>query len=456
MEKRIVDFDYAPDLSAFQVGQTVCVVGAPVSLDTKQEMHRLATIPHGQHFRFAGQLEYGKTSHTTGGKSEAEWASPITNVWPTNNGAQPWSLHVELCSGLGALGQGAIASQFRPRIAVELRPRLAEGDITEFDTIQKIYDLHKTSATIASGISCQPYSKLGDEKSGLDPRAQTLPATLAIAHYLRAVAVILECVEPAGTDAYVQWQVDQFCKRTGFCKSEAILHLHEIWPCRRSRWWCVLTAPAIGAARLQPFPQLMDLPTIRHIMPGSIQWDPEEEKRLCLSAIELEAFGGVSGSPDSHLLNMSGRMPCALHAWGSQLTPCPCGCRSAPLSSQRLSDRGLYGVLTVCVREDEAQPRKFRHLHPQEAALMCGLDPLLRWGPDVRLALGAVGQLASPLQSLWVTLHLGAKFHEAQFGIRQSDFVQTLCLYRAWLIARALTLFPESVGKLGSEALQLA
>lgn len=212
MDTRIVDYDYTPDPSQFQEGKILCLVAAPVSLDTEHQMHRLATIPHGQHFRFEGKLDTGKASHT------------LLRVRVKQSGSFPlltcdshslvlgfdhctWRHGrdvIELCAGLGALGQGAIASQFRPCIAVEWRPKLAElykknseaevivGDISDFETIRKIHEKHSTSATITSGISCQPYSKLGDGKSGLDPRSQTLPATLAIAHYLRATAVVVK------------------------------------------------------------------------------------------------------------------------------------------------------------------------------------------------------------------------------------------------------------------------
>lgn len=471
-----MDFDYTPDPSDFSAGSVLCLVAAPVSLDMQHKMHRLATIPHGKHFRFEGQLEFGKASHSLlRVRVQQAGALPLlacddeTIVLSHDHCSwQKGREVIELCAGLGALGQGALAAQFRPCIAVEWRPKLAAlyqknseaevivGDITEFATVRLIHEKHSTSATITSGISCQPYSKLGDGRSGLDPRSQTLPATLAIAHYLRAVAVVLECVEPASTDAYVQWHVTEFCKRTGFCRSEKVLHLHDVWPCRRSRWWCVLTAPAIGDIGLQQLPKLFDLPTVRHILPGQIQWELEEEKQLQLSAIEMEAFSTATGTPDSYMLNMSGQMPCALHAWGSQLGACPCGCRETALSSQRLANRGLYGVLTIGQSHDMTTTKKYRHMHPQEVAMLCGLDPLLRWGKDVRLALSGVGQLASPLQAIWVLMHLGAKLHETQFGTRKADCIQTLCLYRAWLLARVSTLFPEQIGKLGSEAQHLA
>jgi len=63
------------------------------------------------------------------------------------------------------------------------------GDISEFATLHFIFDAHPFSCVIASGIACQPYSQLGDQKDG-----STLPATLSAAFYLRAMIVMIECV----------------------------------------------------------------------------------------------------------------------------------------------------------------------------------------------------------------------------------------------------------------------
>ena len=349
---------------------------------------------------------------------------------------------------MGALGQGALAAQFVPRVAVELRPTLAKlyaanssasvivGDITEFETIKKVYEAHPKSATISAGISCQPYSKLGDEKSGRDSRASTLPATLAAAHYLRAVVVILECVAPAGEDAYVRWHVEQFCRRTNFSCSEIVIDLQEVWPCKRKRWWCVLSA--LGKLELQSFFPMKDLESIRHVMPSIKAWPKHEESQLRLTPIETEAFAGVSGTPSSYCINLKSVLPCALHAWGAQLTPCPCGCREVPFSRDRLVNRGLYGVLALSKDSTAThEGARYRHLHPAEAAALCGLDPVLTWDPHQRLVLGAIGQLASPLQAFWVCMQVQQLFQVAQFGETCIRLRKAFGLYRAWLLARA-------------------
>ena len=458
MDKRILDFDYCPDIQMISAGKQVCLVSTVVSFDDLQKCHRMATVPQGQHFRYEGNLSPGMASHSLLLVTvEAEGKVPLLKQNPETMclshphcSLQGCHDSIEFCAGMGALGQGAMVAQFFPRVAVELRPSLAKlyeanssakvivGDITEFSTIQQVHAAHPKSATISAGISCQPYSRLGDKRSGMDTRASTLPATLAAAHYLRAVVIILECVAPAGEDGYVRWQIDQFCQRTNFGRSEVILNLQDVWPSKRQRWWCVLSAPALGKLELQPFVQMKDLETIRHVMSHIRAWPVSEEKQLQLTPIEIEAFEGPSGSPAGYCINLKGVLPCALHAWGSQLTACACGCRESGLSAARLASKGLFGVLTESKSDaKESSCCKFRHIHPVEAAVLCGLDPGLVWDSQMRLVLGAVGQLASPLQAAWICLQVQQMFQKAQFGQTSIRLCKAFALYRSWLLARA-------------------
>ena len=469
MEKRILDFDYSPDLTMMPKGKLVCLVSTMVSMDEDHNCHRMATVPQGQHFRYKGEIPKGMASHSlllvmveTEGKMPVIRQTPdsICLSYPHCTLQSSRDL-IEFCAGMGALGQGALAAQFVPKVAVELRPNLAKlyasnssakvitGDITEFRTIKQVHEALPASATISAGVSCQPYSRLGDGKSGQDSRASTLPATLAAAHYLRAVVIILECVAPAGDDAYVRWQIAEFCKRTNFSRSEIVLDLQDVWPCKRQRWWCVLSAPALGSLDLKPFVPMQDLETIRHVMPQICRWPSYEEKQLQLTPIEAEAFADSKGSPASYCINLKGILPCALHAWGSQLTACPCGCRESGFSSARLVNKGVFGVLAESKSShDGINEGKFRHLHPIEAAALCGLDPKLVWDSQMRLVLGAIGQLASPLQSCWICLQVQQMLQKAQFGQASVRLCKAFGLYRSWLLARAENVWTETHPKM--------
>lgn len=481
METRLVDFDYAPDITKLRMDQILCVVVTPVCLDISTGIHRLAAIPSGAHCRFKGSLDTGMASYSllrvqVIDNSSIPLLAAVEQSLVFGHQHATWDdaqTVVELCAGMGALGQGAMSVGFRPFAACEFRERIAGlytqccdatmivGDICDFKTVEELYRAHPRSSVLAAGISCQPYSRLGDCKSGSDKRAQTLPATLSCAHYLRSLVVILECVEPAGKDAFVNWHINQFCIRTGFHRTEAILQLSDVWPCKRNRWWCILSAPAIGPVQLPPLPQMFDLPSIRHVLPEIQQWDLQEERQLRLTPVELEAFSQESGSVTKYLPNMKGILPCALHAWGSQVLPCPCGCRSEGLSPARLQSRGLYGVIAPCVALAQSAVDKtqslYRHLHPRETALLCGLDPVLTWSNDLRLTLGAVGQLASPIHANWVFNHVKHALQSAHLGISKVQPIAELRAYRSWLLARARMVWTFNEDELvPSEALDLS
>ena len=378
MEDCIAHYDYAPDVTLLGQGKEICVVARPVCLDFSTNLHCMVSVPYNKSFRFHGLLEPNMVTYSLmrvivdkAGPTPLLVSNDSSRIWGHPQSTWEDAMNVvDLCSGMGGIGQGAKAAMFNPIIACDMRERmlslysmhssakLVNGDITRISTLHDVYMANPKGTTLSAGISCQPYSKLGDCRSGDDMRSLTLPAALAAGHFLRSIAIVLECVEPAGQDAYVRWHVDQFCIRTGFHKAETVLHLHDIWPCKRSRWWCVLTAPAIGPIDLKPFPKIPDLPTVKHVLPKTPSWDSASEKALALSAVEIEAFSHHGNGCVSHLLNFSGVMPCALHAWGSQVTPCPCGCRSTGLSPQRLSSRGLHGVL---VRNSIARGQGDRH-----------------------------------------------------------------------------------------------
>ena len=131
--------------------------------------------------------------------------------------------------------------------------------------------------------------------------------------------------------------------------------------------------------------------------PTVVPWLTSAEEELALPPVEIEAFQPAGHTGSNHLLNTRAPMAYAFHCWGSQLIACPCGCREHGLSKNRLAFKGLFGVLAEGVKS-----KKTGRIHPQEAGALCGLDPSLTWGDQNRLALGAVGQLASPLQALWV------------------------------------------------------
>ena len=103
--------------------------------------------------------------------------------------------------------------------------------------------------------------------------------------------------------------------------------------------------------------------------------------------------------------------PTALHSWGCPLRACPCGCRKAGFSLERLRSGGLRGVGVRSLAFGG-----LRHLHPQEAGLLNGVPPSFQYVEDCRAALCMIGQIriASPLQSLCVLAHV-AQWAQQEF-----------------------------------------
>ena len=129
----------------------------------------------------------------------------------------------------------------------------------------------------------------------------------------------------------------------------------------------------------------------------------EELKQLALDLYELGRFGAYGFEQNE--IPWQGQMPTSLHSCGSQLGLCPCGCRMFPFCDDRLIAKGLHGLLVRLedtVRCGYKEYQCYRHVHPAELALFNGMIPDLDWGQNSKMALCALGQIASPIQATWV------------------------------------------------------
>ena len=453
--------EYAPCIRALVGGERISCVASMVTFDGSTVNHLMSTVIGKELFSFSGSVPQGRLTYSL---LNVRVARPVPRPLLVadeeshilHHDACSWESVrevIELCAGYGGLGQGLLSTGFSPQVACDVNPLMTglyqrqmpihtvTGDITKLSTVAALWEKCPRSTTLSSGISCQPYSALGDGRSGSDPRSLSLPATLACAHYLRSVVVVIECVEPAQADQYVMHHIRAFCQRTGFHFSDVVLRLQHIWPCARNRWWCILSAPALGPIRINPWPILHDCTVIKHVLPYIIRWPSNHEDDLALLDHELEAFQVDHEDGCPYAMNRSGVLPCPLHAWGSQLRPCPCKCRSGPLSQQRLQQRGLFGVV-VKSAPDMSGKSRYRHIHPYECGILVGQDPTIDFGEDPLLTLSAAGQIASPLQSAWVGAHIIGHFEELQRGIRQFNPLDHLQALRTLLIAKSQALWP--------------
>ena len=396
--------------------------------DREHKRHLLRSAIDRQFFIFVGEIDEGAVACTIlqGQVGRVRHGFQIvtmeeTKVWSHSTPRhEDLQVAIETCAGVGALGEGLEANGFRVALRNELRPRLCqlmnqqgfhntiEGDVGQPTTIEAIVRQHPTSAMWTAGFPCQPWSWLGDKQGSKDQRASTLKSILVACYFCRAHTILLECVVGASQDKEIMDIIREWKTLTGFKSSDCTLELHHIWPSKRSRWWCLLTFPGAPDIQLEPFPVLPKPPVVNDVLPIFPAWPDDAMKQLILGTYEtqmFEQYGGIC----SNVIDLNQPLKTALHAWGSQLDPCPCGCRLYPLALSRLQQKGLHGALLPLkgtYRWNNQEWPNLRHIHPWELALLVGLRPNKEWTEDLKLSITAVGQLASPLQSGWVVAQM--------------------------------------------------
>lgn len=316
----------------------------------------------------------------------------------------------ETCAGIGALGVGAKYAGWEHGVANEKQPKIAKvleqvsqrkvvvGDIAFGSTIGEIHRADPRPSVWAFGFSCQSFSRGGDRRGGEDEGAMTLPRGLHASYLVETPLIVMECVAEAPTYAFVKQAISQFCEVTGFVKSEIIHELQQIWVANRQRWWCVLSHSEIGQIPLSPLPQLDISPTVSDFIDAFQIPDEQVLQQLSLAEHEVSQLSALGVTLKESEIKSHSSLPTALHSWGNQFQACKCDCRSTALSTNRMMQRGFYGVLMKHVVEGQVV---YRHPSAQETALLCGL-PMEVPNYDARLELCAVGQLASPIQSAWI------------------------------------------------------
>lgn len=335
---------------------------------------------------------------------------------------QPFRV-VETCAGIGAGGLGLHSLGFETVCYNDINPvycnwlesrttiPVVQGDLTQHSTIVAVSEAAGEVDVLMSGVACQPFSSLGDQRQQADPRARTFPGSLFMGFHLQAKWILLECTKEARFSPWTQQLLTEFCHETGYQRNQQILDLHHMWAGMRTRWWCVLTHPSLPANEIPTMPKLNFTRSLFHVIPRPLAMPDDQTNQLTLDSEEFNGFNDHVKGYYKYLVDFTKLMPTATHSWGSQLKKCECGCRTSGFHPKRLQEKGLYGAL--CHLDGQVfttadQHPKLRHLHPQEVSLLSGLPPLhVAPGPgsSLRLDLSGVGQMASPLQSTWVMSH---------------------------------------------------
>ena len=320
----------------------------------------------------------------------------------------------EVCAGIGGISMGmqfaggeSIVQADRCEISCRtLRLNgglVAQGDLHNRDCRVAI---HKHAAgqgcLLAAGLPCQGYSTQGLGLGLLDPRSQTVYPVLQVAWHMQAHGVVLECVASI-TDCEDVMKVFQFfATRAGLRFTYIKLELACQWAARRFRWWGVFLPSSLPALSIPNWPDESLCWPVQAVLPEWPQWTVDEEKQLLWTPVEKAAFFNPLYGTDSRVLNKCSKAPTALHSFGCQLSACPCGCRPHKFSHASLCARGLRGFGVPA-----AHVQGLRHPHPAELALLNSVPLSFRHLPNLREALCLVGQLAAPMQALWVLSHIG-------------------------------------------------
>ena len=162
---------------------------------------------------------------------------------------------IETCSGVGALGIGLAAAGFSVGALNDRQAATAHaagevisspvvvGDVNNPEVVAALHQAAPRAGTLAAGVSCQPFSRLGDSRGQSDDRSLSLPASLRASFLTGKRFVILECVTQAAQNQWVKSILDTFCRLTGFVQAHCELELAEVWVAKRHRWWGVLSHP---------------------------------------------------------------------------------------------------------------------------------------------------------------------------------------------------------------------
>ena len=329
---------------------------------------------------------------------------------------------VEFCCGAGFFSKMAGEVGLVDRFGVDLNKRWAEmysslhpnaafvhGSCGDTEVVRALLGKHCVHPIVVAGIACQPHSRAGDQRGMQDVRGSSLPETLRSGWLLRAPIIVLECVPEIQSNADVQAILAHFAHATGCHVTQQILKLSASWCARRDRWFAIITSQALGPLHIPPMPDDPDHQQVCQVMPSIRMWPKSDIEQLQLSLYELSTFRAhASGGMDALMLNMKSTLPTCLHSAGNHLYPCRCGCRPG-LSYERICSKGLFCTLiglNQCVRHCDENMELCRYLHPEEVLLMHGGLLPVSWGPDLRLALAALGQSVAPLQGLWILTHV--------------------------------------------------
>ena len=274
------------------------------------------------------------------------------------------------------------------------------------EDMEALFKFHQIGSAqpclLSAGFPCQPHSAQGDQQGMRDSRGQTLISILKASWYRQSVGLILECVHNARHNVDVQNLLAQYANLRRWQVHHVTLDLQDQWASKRKRWWCIMIPEDSRVPfSLHPWPSTNPFPNVGSVIQEWPVWSNADESNLQWTSEEEQKYGDPQYGRDLRHLNTAAPAPTALHSWGVALQACPCGCRSGPLSDTRLRQHGLRGFSVI-----SSSTGMKRFLHPGEAGFLNTLMPSTPLPGPARHALCLIGQLAAPLQAVWVFGHI--------------------------------------------------
>ena len=357
---------------------------------------------------------------------------------------------LELAACTGAMAIGPMFVGACPLAAVDCNPLACEhlrlnqhGMVFQLDLLDPATTrrLHQSLGTVSQvtlfGFPCQPHSSQGSQLGQLDPRAQVFWAGLRSIFLLQSQACILECVPGAAGDPDIWQGLRSLADSMDWVISDLILKLENQWPMHRRRWWVVMYPRVWGTHALVDWPCHPSHPTVGHVLPHWGMWDAQVEDELALSGDEYMDFMNPAFGKDNRMLMAHHTCQTVLHSYANTHCACPCGCRDSGFSHKSLTSNGLRGMFVKSLRT--GQPR---YLHPHELATLLTIPFSMQHLRPVKSALCLLGQVAAPLQCLWVYLHLLQCASTYFPSLKSLDPIEVLARYKSEIVAQLRTGFP--------------
>ena len=350
----------------------------------------------------------------------------------------------DLCAGIGGFSIGSKPVGFETVLLWDHNPLacqllrqnfdvpVVEGSVADLHLIKSAHGFRDDSILqITGGFPRQPYSNQGDQCGLGDTRSQVLFDLLRMAWLLQAEMILLECVASILRFPPAISVLDEFAMLHNMQIQRFTLSLKQQWPTNRDRFWCVMTAESLPSIYIPPWDFGTPFRCLGDVIPFDAFWPMHDEDDLSWDELELSMYLNSSFGNDKRVLSPTDTLPTALHSWGNVGRACPCECRTMPFSIDRLRQGGARGFgLTA------ASTGKLRHFHPEEALLLHTVPLNYSLQIPVRAGLCMIGQLAAPLQVLWIQSHIAATLEQSHRGLTSIHPHENLRGFQQYLLSQ--------------------